>query len=384
MNWAATGAAIVNSSGSVAGSNFCCVSTVFGTFVLMQNCLLGVLILTAFTSGATERKLDFGASPLNRPPSGFRSTVTGQGERGDWQVIQNEVPSLLEPLTRKAPQVSRQTVLAQLSAQRIDYHFPLLLLDGESYGDFTLSSRVKTMSGTIDQLAGLVFRYQNESNYYALFVNSRDNRFRFFKVVDGMFSPQMGPETPVGIGQWHEIVVQCDGNHIHCLLDGQERIPMITDNSFHTGRVGFFTKSDTVACFADAKITYMEKEILAQKIVREALKEYPRVLGLKIYARPALTNDPVVVASNDPKEDGHAAGKAELDVIARGTRYIARAKEFVTVTVPLHDRNGDPIAAVSLTLKSFPGQTEENALARAQPIVQRLQANVQSLEDLVQ
>jgi hypothetical protein len=49
----------------------------------------------------------------------------------------------------------------------------------------------------------------------------------------------------------------------------------------------------------------------------------------------------------------------------------------------LRDRNGDPIAAVCVTLKSFPGQTEDNLAVRAQPVVHGMQVQVQSLEDLL-
>jgi len=92
----------------------------------------------------------------------------------------------------------------------------------------------------------------------------------------------------------------------------------------------------------------------------------------------------VVVASKDAKEIGQPAGKTEQDVISRGTAYFGKAKNSTVVTVPLRDRNGDSIAAVSVTLKSFPGQTEANALVRAQVVVRAIQTQVQSLEDLVQ
>jgi hypothetical protein len=52
--------------------------------------------------------------------------------------------------------------------------------------------------------------------------------------------------------------------------------------------------------------------------------------------------------------------------------------------MPLRDRNGDSIAAALLKMKSFPGQTEQNALGRAQPIVREMQDKVQSLQDLLE
>ena len=73
-----------------------------------------------------------------------------------------------------------------------------------------------------------------------------------------------------------------------------------------------------------------------------------------------------------------------MDVISRGTVYVGREKGSVSVALPLRDRNGDTIAAVRVTLKSFPGEMEATAVARARPIVRRMQERVQSLEELFQ
>ena len=89
------------------------------------------------------------------------------------------------------------------------------------------------------------------------------------------------------------------------------------------------------------------------------------------------------MASSDPKELGAAGGKTEQDVIARGTPYVGKTRGTGFVTVPLRDRNGDPIAVVCVSLKSFPGQTEDNLAVRAQPVVQGMQLQVESLEDLL-
>jgi len=54
------------------------------------------------------------------------------------------------------------------------------------------------------------------------------------------------------------------------------------------------------------------------------------------------------------------------------------------VTMPLTDRNGDPAAAVRVQLKSFFGETEDTAVARARLIVQQMQMQVTSGQDLTQ
>ena len=54
------------------------------------------------------------------------------------------------------------------------------------------------------------------------------------------------------------------------------------------------------------------------------------------------------------------------------------------LTLPLHDNNGEKVAAVRLVMKSFVGQTENNALARAMPVVKGMEMRIQTLKDLVQ
>jgi 3-keto-disaccharide hydrolase len=349
----------------------------------MRSFFVWLAVMLAFPALAAERAFDFGACPPDQTPPGFRSVVAGTGKPGEWKVIQDEVPPLLAPLSSKAPSVTRRAVLAQLARDPINNHFPMLIFDDETYGDFTLTTRAKTMSGAIGQMAGLVFRYQNETNYYVLFVSSLDNRFRFYKVVNGVFGPLIGPSVPIAKGEWREVSVKCAGNRIECRLDGQELIPAMTDSTFSKGKVGFWTKSDTVAYFEDTRISYTTREILAQILVRDAFGEYPRLLSLKIFAVRPGRKEPSIVASIDEQEIGQPGGKTEEDVISHGRSYYGREKKSASVTAPLRDRNGIPVAAVRVVLKTFPGQTQDNVLARAQPVVQKIQGRVLSLEDLL-
>ena len=80
----------------------------------MPKHFLLLLALLTLPVTAAERKFDFSESPESQTPPGFRSTVTGQGKPGDWRVIMDDVPPLLQPLTARAPGVTKQAVLAQL------------------------------------------------------------------------------------------------------------------------------------------------------------------------------------------------------------------------------------------------------------------------------
>jgi hypothetical protein len=55
----------------------------------------------------------------------------------------------------------------------------------------------------------------------------------------------------------------------------------------------------------------------------------------------------------------------------------------VAVTLPLRDRNGDPMAAVRVQLKSFLGETQDHAITRATMILKQMQTQVTSKEELM-
>jgi hypothetical protein len=360
----------------------------FGTLAAMRNhfsWLPIVFALAAFAARAAEKKFDFGEYPPEQTPPGFRSTLAGQGRPGEWKVIMDEVPPVLAPLTANAPAVTKRAVLAQLSRDDTDERFPILIYDGESFGDFTFKTRFKTVSGAVEQMAGIAFRMQDEKNYYVVRASSLGNTFRFYKVVNGERGPLIGPDkVEISKGAWHELTVECKGNQIRCSLNGKELIPPLTDSSFSSGKIGFWTKSDSISYFCAAVVAYTPKENLAQVLVRDAVKKYPRLLDLKIYALTPGQREPRVIAGKNEKDIGQPGGQPEQDVIARGTLYYGKGKQSVTVTMPLRDRNGEPAAAAVVTMKSFPGQTEQNAIVRATPIVKEMQARIPTLHDLLQ
>ncbi|HZR18089.1 MAG TPA: family 16 glycoside hydrolase [Verrucomicrobiae bacterium] len=342
-------------------------------------------LLLALPAIAAERKFDFGEFHEGQTPPGFRSAVTGKGKPGEWKIILEDVPPLLAPLSSQAPPpVTKHPVLAQLAQDPTDEHFPLLIYEDEKFGDFTFTTRFKTVRGVIEQMAGIAFHVQNESNYYVVRASSLGNTFRFYKVLDGQRGPPVGPEVTIPAGVWHELGVECTGNQIRCLLDGKQLIS-VTDkaNALTSGKIAFWTKSDSVTYFCDTKVTFVPFEGSAQKIVRDVLHKYPRLVTVKIYVPGKKPGQTRLIASGDESELGQAGAKTEQEVIGRGETYFGKENDVISVIMPLRDRNGDAMAAVRVVLKSFPGQTEENAILRAAPIVKEIQARAQGLDDLL-
>jgi len=350
----------------------------------MRNLVLGAFLIFVQAGFGAERKFDFSETHEGQIPKGFRSAVAGDTNKGDWKVILDDVAPLLAPISSTSRAETKRAVLAQLSGNTADEHFPLLIYEDEDFGDFTLTTQFKTVRGEKEQMAGIAFRLQDEKNFYVLRASSLGNNFRFYKVVNGERGPLFGPEVPIPTGTWHELTVECKGSDIKCSLDGKQIIPTLTDTSFTAGKIAFWTKSDSVSYFTDTKIVYTPREPLAQVIVRDTVKNYPRLLSLTIYVPGPDPKAPKLIASNDSKDLGKLGAKIEEDVIKNGTVYYGKEKGTILITMPLRDRNGEPIAATRLTMKALPGQTEQSALARAQPIVKQMQVRITTLQDLIE
>src|SRR5258706_12072585 len=334
---------------------------------------------------ATEMVFDWGKFKLHEAPEGFHSTVTGSGKPGDWQVVLDRTVSTFPALPGKGQEYAEQSVLAQLSRERVDNRFPLLMFDGEIFDEFVLRTRVKMVSGQDEQMAGIAFHIQDEKNYYYIRTSAIGDTFTFFRVMNGELGSPVSTKYTFETNVWYDLSIDCKGSEIRAAINGKELLLVVVrDAPLFSGKLGFWTKSDAVSYFGQTRITYTPMLILAQRLIQETLKKYPRLQGLKIFAAADGKPDPRLIAGTNPTEIGRLAQAVEKDVIARSAIYYGREDDFLLVTFPLHDANGDTVGAVKGIMKAFPGQTEKNAIARALPIVQHMEARVKKVSDLVQ
>ena len=328
------------------------------------------LCLLALPVRGVELVLDFGDAGADQSPVGFTNVVAGEGQPGLWLARADESLG-----------AKNNVVLTQTRRNVKDEHFPMCVYQREKFDDFTLTTKFKIVDGLVEQMAGMVFRFQDEKNFYVIRVSALGNNIRFYKVVAGIRSQPIGPSLEVKLGEWYELKIECRGNKIRSWLNGREAVPELTDTSFTSGKIGFWTKSDSACRFTDARINYTPREPLAAALVRDCLKTNPRLVGLKIYVSDEK-GEPRIIASKDATEVGGAGGDSERGAIASGHVYYGKEKDTVSVVQPLRDRNGEPIAAVRLVMKAYPGQIEQAILQRANPIVKEMQIRVQSLEEL--
>ena len=354
------------------------------------------LTFAALGAAAAELPFDFTKVASGQLPPGFVALTTGSGNPSQWSVLEEAVPPTLAPLTSFASnQIARQSVLEVQSLNMDRNHFSALIYTNEVFYDFTFSTRFKITGGIISPEAGLMFRAQDQSNYYVL-RGSTDGNLLWYRVVEGkpLEGSGVGVKIPVPKDTWQELQVECAGSRIRCYLNGQLVIPparpgaptndlAINDTTFPTGKLGFWARADTKCFFTEARVRYAPKVPFVQVVVAEIDRQYPRLLGLRVYA-DKTPGQPVVVGAKDEREVGVAGTKYEQDVIDRSSMYYLKASGAVEVTMPLHDRNGEVVAALMTKMKSFPGETKANAVARAAVIKLAIEKRLGTLQDVLQ
>jgi len=150
-----------------------------------------------------------------------------------------------EPDAPTRPNVLCQTGMAE---------FPALTLGGPVYTDVVIEVRFKPISGHEDRAGGIIFRIQDRDNYYILRANALEDNVNFYKYVLGRRSFIAGGARKVPSGTWQDLRVEATGTRLLGFLNGQ-RVVEATDSTFRTGRVGLWTKADSVTCFDNIRAT---------------------------------------------------------------------------------------------------------------------------------
>lgn len=183
--------------------------------------------------------------------------MTHQGGPPKWQVL------------RESSAPSKPNVLAQVSGDRTAGRFPLAIWDGISVKDGTISVKFKAVSGTVDQGAGLVWRYRDPNNYYIVRANALENNVVLYKVQNGervSLAPRGAVSNAYGVKHqvpkqtWSTLSVSFQGNLFTVSLDS-EKLFDVEDSTFTgAGKTGLWTKSDSVIYFDDFQVVDERKK----------------------------------------------------------------------------------------------------------------------------
>lgn len=197
----------------------------------------------ATAAGGTPQVWSFESDRTGGAPRAFSFGRTRSGAPGRW-IVQAEPD---------AP--SGANVLAQLSADGTDSRFPIAVADAPPLRDVRVSVQCKPISGVVDQACGLVFRYRDENNYYLTRANALEDNVRLYRVKNGNRSQFDGWSGPVTSKAWHELRVDARGDHLEVYWEGKKIIDGRDSTFPEAGKVGVWTKADSVTYFDDLSET---------------------------------------------------------------------------------------------------------------------------------
>ena len=133
-----------------------------------------------------------------------------------------------------------------------DNAFNVVVAPGGPYGDVEISVRFKPMSGREDASGGIVFRFA-DGRYYVMRANALEDNFNFYYYDRSRHQIDGVRVKAPALGQWHALRVRAEGDRIQGWLNDQALIDR-RDGRYSTGRIGLWTKADSVTAFDDLTV----------------------------------------------------------------------------------------------------------------------------------
>jgi hypothetical protein len=205
--------------------------------------ITGIALMSGLISSmAWAETVNFDDLKTGAPPPGWTATLTGTGE-AKWTVVADD----------SAP--SKPNALKQSG----EGAYPLCFKEDTNLKDGFVEVKFKPVSGKEDQAGGVIWRCKHKDNYYIARANSLEDNVVLYKTVSGKRSALdivgrkggYGVKEKVASGQWHTLRVEFQGNRFKLLFDGKHLFDVEDATFTEAGKVGVWTKADSVTLFDD-------------------------------------------------------------------------------------------------------------------------------------
>jgi hypothetical protein len=120
------------------------------------------------------------------------------------------------------------------------------------YADVDVSMKFRPMSGREDASGGIVFRF-TDGKYYVVRANALEDNFRLYYYDRARRQVTSARAKAPALGQWHTVRVVAVTDHIQAWLNGRLYLDH-HDSRFKAGRVGLWTKADSITSFDDMTV----------------------------------------------------------------------------------------------------------------------------------
>lgn len=192
--------------------------------------------------GRWQKTFNFDRMDLDKTPLDFTVDQTHEGGSPSWLIKHDSHAA------------TGEKVLAQMSNDATKDRYPLCIYKDFVARDAAVSMQFKTMTGKVDQAAGIVVRYLDKDNYYVARANALESNVRVYKVEKGKRVQIASATVDITGRQWHTLEIKAKGSQFEVFYDGQ-RVIQAEDKTFdEPGKVGLWTKADSVTYFDRLRI----------------------------------------------------------------------------------------------------------------------------------
>jgi hypothetical protein len=200
-----------------------------------MNQLTSLTLLAALaTSAMATQTVNFDNDEVGKLPPNWTGTMTGKGEP-NWAVVADA----------SAP--SKPNVLKQSG----EATYPVCIKEDTRLKNGFVEVKFKPVSGKEDQAGGVIWRCQDADNYYIARANALEDNVTIYRTIKGKRASFKNTDTKVAPGVWHSLRVEFAGNQFTVILDGKKVIEATDDSFSEAGKVGVWTKADSVTLFDD-------------------------------------------------------------------------------------------------------------------------------------
>ncbi len=204
-----------------------------------------ILAVGGISALASAQDITFADAALGVVPLDFEPRQTGPGAPGQWKVVEDNG-------------AAGGNAVAQVSADRTDGRFPLLVRVPTGSANVQVRTRFKAVSGKVDQAGGLAVRLVDSNNYYVVRANALEGNVRFYKVVGGERQQLASADSRIARNEWHELMLRAQGDRFTVSFNGKELFTT-TDRTLRLpGKVALWTKADSITRFDRLEIKSLD------------------------------------------------------------------------------------------------------------------------------
>src|SRR3989475_968184 len=221
-----------------------------GRASLMLLVLVTIFVALAAVSSTNAEQApllwQFDIEPPDTLPKDFEVGTLFDGRpAGEWRILQSD------------PANSPPHVLGQLQGKGAEHAYKVLLFKGTVGADVDMQVSFLPIEGKADMGGGLIWRAADDRNYYLTRANPLEQNIRIYRVVKGVRHLLQNFDQTIHLNQWHTLHVANRGCKIQVLYD-EKPVFDLCDQTFTTGLIGLWTKSDAVTYFDDLRLQILK------------------------------------------------------------------------------------------------------------------------------